>query len=1023
MTRDWKARLGKLAGDESGYILIMSMFVIVVLFLIGTTLTILGIQEFNLSARTKLMDQAYSIADAGVNRAAVAIQMTPSLSQQTTPGPYPTAQSGPFTETFGGGSFTWTIYQSELNPSNPTYKMVRSTGTITKKGRTAERTIETRIIVGAGGEEYDASFDYCFYVGNSDNPVNPEAWPFTNDGFFLGGMPAGNYTWDGFTPYNGHSPRGAAYVKGDMNLPIRVLGDLEINGNIVATGNINLQSSWRADFNDPGIRILNNGKVIAGLDGTGSATVQVTAAISGTGSMVIDGQVIASDDVTVSTSWNGSFASPVTINGIKAGRDVTATGTANFSEGITLGSITAGRCITINSSWGAGMTAGNLYAGQNTGTGNGVVLSTPFASSINVGSIRSRGRVNASATLAGISMGTVVCGNSTAAALGGTGLYFNMGWGAGCNSGNITSTGLVDINATVISTISTGAITAGTDSATGSGGTGVQWRGNVLSSVTTNGGAVTSTGAIYYNASWGSNMNCGNIWGGEYVLLNGGELLVFDDSITTGNITSVGYVDVYSGDDVVVGTVWSNSWVALESSDLVQSNGISSRSSGAGGQGGYAVWVKSYALGGLAGNHVNTWGSIFAHGPILWYATAEGFGSDSHLNGGAWGTTVHLERALGVDVLDTTDAKIEKIPGYGNDAIRCGNNGGFWSQCPGWIGDLFDDDIDINGDVRVWSTASFNEEDTDYWSRINDNSLGLPTINQPGAPAVPVKPDPVKVDRNGVNDPGDDPANPGGGDQINVDVLYEAGLTSTVDLLEPNWEYFETMATQDDAVAGPSTNWKICPNVACGLRNAPTAPVCSNCGTSLAAVPVRAGGAHIITDGGPGDDDGVVNNVIRFVWDSNDPYSSNETIYNGDADVRLEIQALKWDYMAAAFVATIVSKGDCYITAPASDWFMDTEQELNLVSGNDITSTTAGLTLWESQDNHYHFWADHDINMQNMRFSFGGGRTYYGSFTAGNRVLMKDNSFWPDCRFRWSRWALDPVAWAPPFEVLTWKEI
>src|SRR5659263_196998 len=87
MTRVWKKlKSNKLNSEESGYILIMSLFVLIILFLIGTTLAVLGIQEFNLSARTKLMDQAYAIADAGVNRAAVALQMDSNLSKTVTPG-------------------------------------------------------------------------------------------------------------------------------------------------------------------------------------------------------------------------------------------------------------------------------------------------------------------------------------------------------------------------------------------------------------------------------------------------------------------------------------------------------------------------------------------------------------------------------------------------------------------------------------------------------------------------------------------------------------------------------------------------------------------------------------------------------------------------------------------------------------------------------------------------------------------------------------------------------------------------
>ena len=929
MTRVWKKlKSNKLNSEESGYILIMSLFVLIILFLIGTTLAVLGIQEFTLSSRTKLMDQAYAIADAGINRAAVALQMDTNLSKTVTPGPYPTAQTTAATENFGGGTFTWTLFQSETMPSNPAYKVIQSRGTISKSGRTAERTIETRIVVGAGGDEYDASFDYLFYNGNKDNPNNPPAWPDTTR---LGGYVSGNYTWDGYTSFNGHAPRGAVYTKGSINVPVFFLGGIKILGNVVATDNITLSNSWGVTLTQPGISIGDRstgipGKIIAGLDGSGSASVRTDVTGNGvTSSMDIYGQVIAYDDVTISASVNlAFFNSALKIEGIKAGHNVSFSGSVNLSASLQLGTIVAGNKVSISSSWASGVTANAIYAGQDTGDGKGVILNTSWASSINAANVTTRGKLSATSTLASISLGTIVAGN---------------------------------------------------DQAADTGGTGVEWTSSWLSGATTQ--SVTSTGNVLFTETVGSSYTCnGNIWSGGNVNLNAGELWLANDSIHTGNISAKGYIDIRSGDDVVVANITTEEWTSLYSSDAVQSNNVYADWNSGGGVGGYAVYIKSYAWGGLAGNHVFTYGSILARGPVYWYATAEGFGSDSQLTGGAWGTSVHLERALGVDIWDTTDAKIGKIPGYGNDSIRCGNNGSFYSQCPGWIGDAFDNDIDISGDTRMWSSAGDSVEDTD-WHRVNDNSVGLPG---PYPVAMPPKPNPVYVDRNGVfNEPGPQ------GQLKNVDVLAEANLTATIDLLKPNWDYFETMAAEDDA-------------------SNPAAP-------------------HMIYDGGPGDSDGVVDGNIEFVWDTSKPYSNRETICNGEAGVALYIKALNWSNHGADFAATIVSQGDVTITAPNTDWFMNTSQMLNVVAGHDITATTAGLTLWETANCQYHFWADHNIDLTNMRFSLGGSQTYFGSFTAGNRVYMADNSFWPNSTFRWTRWALDPVAWAPPFQVLTWKEI
>ena len=144
---------------------------------------------------------------------------------------------------------------------------------------------------------------------------------------------------------------------------------------------------------------------------------------------------------------------------------------------------------------------------------------------------------------------------------------------------------------------------------------------------------------------------------------------------------------------------------------------------------------------------------------------------------------------------------------------------------------------------------------------------------------------------------------------------------------------------------------------------------------------------------------------------------------NGDPDVDIIIDKLHWQHVGAAFEGTIVSRGDVYISSSDTNWFMGSEQILNLVAGGEIMSRTAGLTLAESNNCHYHFWAYGDIRLENMRFGLLGVNTFYGSFTAGNRVYYADNSFWTDMAFKWSRWALDPVAWAPPFKVLTWREV
>ena len=179
----------------------------------------------------------------------------------------------------------------------------------------------------------------------------------------------------------------------------------------------------------------------------------------------------------------------------------------------------------------------------------------------------------------------------------------------------------------------------------------------------------------------------------------------------------------------------------------------------------------------------------------------------------------------------------------------------------------------------------------------------------------------------------------------------------------------------------------------------------------------------MIYENGPGDQDhGTAG--IQFKWDPTTPYSSNEVIYNGDPNVNVYITSLNWNNLASTFAGTIVSRGNVYITANTPmTWLVGTGQNLNIVSGWDIVDNTSGVSLIEKTDSQMHLWAYHDINLDNLNINLVGINSFLGSFTAGDKVVFNSNSIWDKTTFKWSRWALDPVAWAPPFQVLDWKEL
>ncbi|MBN2167894.1 MAG: hypothetical protein JW738_01510, partial [Actinobacteria bacterium] len=135
------------------------------------------------------------------------------------------------------------------------------------------------------------------------------------------------------------------------------------------------------------------------------------------------------------------------------------------------------------------------------------------------------------------------------------------------------------------------------------------------------------------------------------------------------------------------------------------------------------------------------------------------------------------------------------------------------------------------------------------------------------------------------------------------------------------------------------------------------------------------------------------------------------------------IDKIDWDAISAVFEGTIVCKGNIYIDCSDTNWVIATDDTLNLVAGGDIEVIDSSLRFIKQEDAHYHFWAVDDIIFNNSNITAVGISTFYGSFTAGDRVIYTSNSLWENTTFKWSRWALDPVAWLPPFKIYTWKEI
>ena len=982
--------------DESGYILFMAILVLFILSLLGIAFIVIGATEATLSKRYAVMDQAYSIADAGVDRALIAVSTNDGgLADNISAGVQWTS-----TEEFGGDSrqeYTVEVRRNEDYPSSSYYKVITSTG-IYDFGADleAERTIEAKVFVPVMDKDYDASFDYLVYNGN--NSGDSTTWPDVT--YYIG-----DFIFDGSGVGETHDCKGAFYMNGSINIPVAFTANLMILGNIVATDNITLQNNWGAQLTNRGIWVAG-GSIIAGLDGSGWAkvkavatggltnTIKVGSAAGDTGPggyAVPLGQawVMASDDVGIEATFNANWGPTMKIGadgllgGIKAGNNVKISSTANIlSAGLDIGDIWSGGRTDIECRFGSGVTADNIHAGQNgtveiegTNYNNvGVTMDTDWSGAIpllqspaiTVGGVTSRGEVVAVADLARITMGTVRAGNNTLANLGGTGVCTRMEWLSGISMGDITSTGKIDLSATVASSITTASLTAGTDSATGSGGTGVVIWGNAFSSVNTSGGNLTSRGAVSISmpaiATW--NITLGNVWCGSNVDLNAGEFWFVNNNINTGTIRAEGWVDMKSGDEINTSTVTSESSVTAISNNRINMGSIYANGN---------IWVESdWQWWDPFFNRVRINGTMWSRGSIHWEGRANpsDLGSNSTISQGAWGNSVNIKRNDLVDFTDTDLDIGDLIPIGGSTSIASHTN--IWIDGAGdwWPGN----DVHLNNCLNPagYTRSATGDVDMGSW---NTGDPGLPTIPPVPTPSNPTKPAAPTV---GHSTPA-----------MEIDVLSEAGLERPVRLLQPSWGHFREKAQRDDDINGPP-----------------------------------AGPAHELEDGGPGDTDLTANGEIHFEWDSTQ-YSSHETVYNDDAGVTLIIDKASFPATGAdGYEGTIVSRGNVEIDSPQTDWLVYQNQTLNLIAGGDIDRDVAGFALAKQDDATFHLYAGNDINMRNQTWQLVGVHNFNGSFTAGNRVYFDTNRTLIDyMTLKWKRWALDPVGWVPPFKIFSWREI
>lgn len=1015
---------GRIASEESGYLLAMSLLVMFVLTVVGVAVLVMGVSEATLSRRQFVMDQAYLIAEGGIDRALIACsQNENSLSTNVNPGVQWTT-----TEKFGGDdnqSYTAQVFRNDEYPTNGYHKRIVSTGNYNYAGGVVTRKIEAKVFVPVLGKDYDASFDYVIFNGNNSGSTRP--WPQPEVGSVKYWM--GQFLYDGSSPDpEGHVPKGAVYMNGNLNFPCALGGSLVFVGNVVATGDIRFSTNWAAQFGNRGIQVIGpspavqNGKVggvIAGLgkpaytgadNGAGNCRIEVTANLGFSSSLMIgaspgqsdfDGNplpqnmsgITAAGDVTVEVTGNTNWGSPCVIGaqpaggGIWSGGNVTIGDTANIlAANMRIGHIWSVQRTKITSMWSSGMDIASIHSGVNpnnvsidgvgySGVGTGIDTN---AGSVNVpGGIYSRGKVVIIEDLANVSVGAITAGNDLGIDVltGGDGLYFEVDWAAGMTIGNVTSTGRARFTAKKASGMTIGTVAAGNN-----GGTGILFDGSTFCDIQT--GALTAVGSVLANNSDGTRLRTGAIWSGGSVNLNGSANWVTDIGDNSIYVTGNGTYSVRA-----VGSITGRSADNLyfTNGDMIAMGSIDVRS------------IRPSFLSGdnrvrvAEGWTVNCGGNVTIRN------------DNSNLD--CSGRVGNINAVGSIDVRNNDPINVGTF--YAGNSSNPGSTinffcdantfsgdsyaGNFWSANTMTIehdqflsGDLYmgwlrsgthirfldvRDEWPSNPDIHTGGKqAPSIDNPTGFWGDDlvsggrNYSNPGYPPVTAPTvtAPGTPTKP----------------PA-PSFGVGNNVDTLGAAGLDAPIRLLEPSWSHFMEKAQADDA----------------GL-----------------ATPI-----HVLDSQGQSE--------LHWSWTSAD-YSSNETVYLDDENCTLVIDGLSFPPGLDGYTATVVARGDVRIDAPNTNWFVNSNQTLNIIAGGDIRRTTAGFKL-ASQDNcTFHFYAGHDIELQEMDWKVVGVHTFFGSFTAGNRVYTgSTRTIMEWTKWKWSRWGLDPVGWVPPFKVSSWREI
>ena len=121
--------LGAIKSDEAGYVMIMTIFTVIILLFVGLAMIVSAVSEVTMSKRTTVMDQSYSLAENGIDRGIAAVANNEGSLQTLTNAGQQWTSTEPITAEAGGtASYTVTVYQDTNFPGQAGHKTVVSKG-------------------------------------------------------------------------------------------------------------------------------------------------------------------------------------------------------------------------------------------------------------------------------------------------------------------------------------------------------------------------------------------------------------------------------------------------------------------------------------------------------------------------------------------------------------------------------------------------------------------------------------------------------------------------------------------------------------------------------------------------------------------------------------------------------------------------------------------------------------------------------------------------------------------------------